>query len=174
MRQVVSRKFDSSYGLGKKDKLSFYSHHYKYRFTVKLGHAYVLCRDVHAKFLFRIFSHFQIYFLNKESIYTLDQICISQLKFALVFQLYVGQFGSVETMWFLFTWLHTGSSFCRRTNIHLWIPRLEKVLGVSEAIGIRLVLRQCLDALGVTKFLSSSVYMIYYMWIQNNLEYLNE
>jgi hypothetical protein len=55
----------------------FYSQHYKYWFTSKLGHTYVVCRDVHAKFLFGIFSHFQICFLNKESICTLDQICIS-------------------------------------------------------------------------------------------------
>jgi hypothetical protein len=91
MRQVVSQKSDSSCEakktiLGGKIKVCtrlffylFYSRHYNYRFTVKLGHAYVVCRDVHAKFLFRIFLHFQIYFLNKGSICTLDQICISHV-----------------------------------------------------------------------------------------------
>jgi hypothetical protein len=57
--------------------LSFYSQHYKYRFTMKLVHTYVVCRDIHVKFLFVIFSHFEMCFLNKESICTLDQICIS-------------------------------------------------------------------------------------------------
>jgi hypothetical protein len=90
MRQVVSRKSDSSRGLAKTTNFGgkirvcirfffclFYSQYYKYRFIAKLGHAYLVCRDVHAKFLFRIFSHFQIYFLNKVSICSLDQICIS-------------------------------------------------------------------------------------------------
>jgi hypothetical protein len=79
-------------GLGKKDKNSmvklgfardffclFNSQHYKYRFTTKLSHAYVVCQDVHTKFFFGIFWHFQMYFLNKGSIYTLDQICISRV-----------------------------------------------------------------------------------------------
>jgi hypothetical protein len=44
---------------------------------VKLGHIYVECRDVHVKFLFGNISHFQICFLNKESICTRDQMCIS-------------------------------------------------------------------------------------------------
>jgi hypothetical protein len=91
MSQVVSRKSESSRGLGKKTKFGskirvctrhffyrFYSQHYKYWFTVKLGHAYVVCWDVHVKFLVRIFSYFQICFFNKGSICTLDQICISQ------------------------------------------------------------------------------------------------
>jgi hypothetical protein len=54
----------------------FYSQHYKYRFTVKLGHAYVECRDVHTKISFEFFSYFQMYFLNKWSICTLYQMCI--------------------------------------------------------------------------------------------------
>jgi hypothetical protein len=48
----------------------FYSQHYKYRLTAKFGHAYVVCQDIHVKFLFEIFSQFQIYYLNKGSICT--------------------------------------------------------------------------------------------------------
>jgi hypothetical protein len=40
-------------------------------------HAHIECRDVRAKLLFGIFSYIKIYFLDKESICTPDQKCIS-------------------------------------------------------------------------------------------------
>jgi hypothetical protein len=44
---------------------------------MKLCRAHMECWDVHVKFLFKFFSNFEIYYLDKEIICSADQTCIS-------------------------------------------------------------------------------------------------
>jgi hypothetical protein len=92
MSQVVSRKSDSSRGPGKKTKfdgkirvctrlffvfllttLQIMIYHKTWSYVCSLSRC---TREI----FIRNFSHFQIYFLNKGTICTLDQICLSKRK----------------------------------------------------------------------------------------------
>jgi hypothetical protein len=85
---------------------------------------HVECGDIWAQFCSQIFWNFKIYFLNKGSIYTWDQKCISATLFHIIFTRLIRQPHSssfiFSCFWSNYTDVNCG---CTRIQMGIWLKR---------------------------------------------------